>query len=222
MKRIVKGNSPAAFEEWKNQEPKPKTWDDFKSNLPDKPEEGIIYYSKAELRTQLLDEQGFICCYCNCKIENTHAGTEIEHFKSRRGYPSKIFEYQNLLASCKGGQTNSNKESDIRWCNANKGDSDDILSPLSPDCENEFLYDIEGGIFSKTAIGKKTLGVLNLQNSYLQEQRKEAISAYFDENGMATISAKDAKIVVEKLKAKNDKRFTPFCMAIIYNLNQVN
>ena len=93
MKYIVKQNSPIAFENWKN-----------KANLK---EWGInnkqVIHS---LKESLLDEQGHICCYCGVRIFNDH-NTIFEHLYPRNKklpYRNKMYDYNNILASCIGGQ----------------------------------------------------------------------------------------------------------------------
>jgi 5-methylcytosine-specific restriction endonuclease McrA len=54
---------------------------------------------KNTLKAHLLSEQGHICCYCQSTIE-----TSIEHFIPRSEDASLMFEYDNLLACCKGGE----------------------------------------------------------------------------------------------------------------------
>lgn len=70
MKYIQKNDAPEAFEKWKNQNPKPKKWDDFPSSKKkiNERETGIAYYSKEELRSVLHEEQGGACAYCERKI----------------------------------------------------------------------------------------------------------------------------------------------------------
>ncbi len=56
---------------------------------------------KKDLKDALMNEQGYICCYCNIRIsrENSH----IEHFSPKNqetGFPDDALNYQNLLASC--------------------------------------------------------------------------------------------------------------------------
>ncbi|MFY7788305.1 MAG: hypothetical protein ACOVQA_10570 [Thermoflexibacteraceae bacterium] len=53
-----------------------------------------------KLKNHLLQEQGFVCCYCGGRIgEHT---MEIEHFypKSNGVYVGLMFTYENLFASC--------------------------------------------------------------------------------------------------------------------------
>ena len=60
MKYIKKGDSPAKFEQWKI---------DFKDRTGREP----VYLDlkgsiKRDLKETLLKEQGYICCYCMCRI----------------------------------------------------------------------------------------------------------------------------------------------------------
>ena len=62
---------------------------------------------KAELRHALLMEQGFICCYCGRGINKNVSAIDgnipvaIEHFSLKSIYKNLIFEYSNLMVSCK-------------------------------------------------------------------------------------------------------------------------
>jgi len=59
------------------------------------------------IKEALLENQGYICCYCGSKILNDH-NTRIEHVnpKSKEEYKQQTFDYGNLLASCQGGTKN--------------------------------------------------------------------------------------------------------------------
>ena len=68
---------------------------------------------KDELRECLLNEQGYICCYCMKRIpqklkpeeiEKHTPDCKIEHFKCQSGNPDLTLNYQNLLISCNGYQ----------------------------------------------------------------------------------------------------------------------
>lgn len=60
---------------------------------------------KDALKKALLEDQGFICCYCGKRIEND-LNTRIEHLKPKHKYKEHVFSYRNLLASCQGGTRN--------------------------------------------------------------------------------------------------------------------
>ena len=51
-------------------------------NEPIHREDDVLYYTKEELRSVLLIEQGHLCCYCQRRIENVES-TVIEHLYPR-------------------------------------------------------------------------------------------------------------------------------------------
>ncbi len=91
MKHILKQSSPQTFEDWKKNK-QPKEW----TRPPN-----------AVLLKFLLEDQGHICCYCGIRIFEDHK-TIIEHLlpKDENKYPDKMYDYDNLLASCNGDQKN--------------------------------------------------------------------------------------------------------------------
>jgi uncharacterized protein (TIGR02646 family) len=86
MKRIVKGKEPKSLLEHRL-----KSFADY-DNYPE----------KDKLRESLLTEQGYICCYCMQRIDDSNM--KIEHWKSQDDYPELQLDYNNLLGACKGGQ----------------------------------------------------------------------------------------------------------------------
>lgn len=91
MKHIIKGQEPENFTKWKaleNDDWKP-SWDE-NFQTPEKP---VVHDA-------LLNEQGYICCYCGMRI--TRITSHIEHLKPRSNYPNLALEYTNLIASCQG------------------------------------------------------------------------------------------------------------------------
>ena len=99
MKRIDKGDSPGWFEVWKQNFKKVNGREahyknDFSSNDAD----GKTRRQK--MRTRLMEEQGYICCYCMKRIllNNSH----IEHFWPKTYFPQIDLEYDNMFASCDG------------------------------------------------------------------------------------------------------------------------
>lgn len=61
-------------------------------------------YSKQALKKMLLEEQGYICCYCGKRIELNHHSV-IEHLYPKSLDKEQTFKYSNLLASCDGGKS---------------------------------------------------------------------------------------------------------------------
>jgi len=88
MKRIEKGREPKSLEEHRAK------GGDFNG------------LHKNELRKQLIDEQGCICCYCmrRIKYEELAVSTKIEHVKSQKKHFELQLDYQNLLLACGGNE----------------------------------------------------------------------------------------------------------------------
>lgn len=71
MKHIVKGDEPASFQCWKQQN-RTVNWNDFS---------GSEVYQ--ELRSTLTEHQENLCCYCEIALkQNTDA--HVEHLKDRQ------------------------------------------------------------------------------------------------------------------------------------------
>lgn len=58
---------------------------------------------KQEVRKKLIQSQGALCCYCECRIEN--GNIHIEHFEERHDNPQRVYDYFNMLLSCEGDTT---------------------------------------------------------------------------------------------------------------------
>ena len=167
MIRIVKGDEPQCLLEWKEQEtPDWKaTYDGFRD--------------KDKLRAALLEEQGGLCCYCGreAKFKDSH----IEHFKPQSRYSDLEIKYDNLHASC----VKSPAPGGIRHCGHAKNDCFDenlYISPLEEDCEEQFLYTLEGEIQPKNMHDKKAehmIKILNLNAPPLRGRRKEVLIRTF-------------------------------------------
>jgi uncharacterized protein (TIGR02646 family) len=58
--------------------------------------EGVTFRAIDELQIALLEEQGYLCCYCLSRI--TQKTMKVEHWQARSKYPALILAYTNLLA----------------------------------------------------------------------------------------------------------------------------
>lgn len=224
MKYIKKQQSPTLFEEWKKQVDLEKQildrkkggelWNLFHSTCPpkDKQEDNIVYYSKKELREELLKEQGFICCYCNQSLKNDPK-TIIEHLHDKDSNLELTFEYNNLLVSCNGGQKDPKPKK--LHCDAEKKDKTILVTPLETDCETHFYFDISGKIFSNTDNGEKTIKELNLNIKKLQDLRAGAIDGFLFNEDFEVITENEAKIILENIYTTDvNSHFIEFCFAV--------
>lgn len=133
---------------------------------------------KAELRTCLLTEQGYVCGYCGSKIDEEHS--VIEHIKCQDRYPQLQLEYMNMICSCEGGQDRRHlNPSYPLHCDASKGSLEIRVSPLDRYCGDLFIYDEEGGIHDNDDTdAASTIEILNLDNEKLNHRRRAAIDAF--------------------------------------------
>ncbi len=101
---------------------------------------------------RMLEEQQYLCAYCERKIESDVI--HIEHIKPRR-YLEKICDYNNLILSCNGSQCpDVNQEAyqdKIHSCGHHpaKGNSfneEKFLNPVElTNISDYFAYDIDTG-----------------------------------------------------------------------------
>ena len=172
---------------------------------------------KNELRDKLLDEQGFICCYCMNRIGT--ANSKIEHFKSRSIFRENQLDYINLFVACLGGEGYSpNKHT----CDTKK--SNDILHHINllSDIENGIFYKKDGYIYSNNQdINDELNRVLNLNYEILKANRKDAFNQVTIELKKSNWSIPILKSTLEKYKHKNSKgKYRPYCEMIIYFLKK--
>lgn len=214
MKFIKKSGEPVSFKQWKSQgnEDWEPTWDDLRS--PEKP----------QLHESLLQEQGYICCYCQRRIslEDSH----IEHLKPRTHYPELAIEYRNLLASCQGEREEPPPQP--IHCGHYKKDWYDpnlLVSPLDENCEQYFTYTELGEIRPTSdqklqEAAETTIEKLGLNIDKLRAMRRSAIAAITE--GWDELKASEKQQLISGLIELNDRgEYTEFCMILVYILRQL-
>lgn len=226
MKFILKQTEPQNFLDWKNQERQTlenyyqnnatgsQIWDFFPNSPPIQPEEPILYYSKAELKEELLKEQGSICCYCNQTISND-SQTVIEHLNSKDEFPEQTLSYNNLTASCNGNQRELTPRE--LHCDANKSNHSININPLDSNCEVQLYFIPDGQIQSHYDEGWQTIKILNLNIDKLIRNRGAAIEGfiYLDSESATLIDEATASTLLERLVERNTNvAFTEFCSAV--------
>lgn len=143
------------------------------------------------MKRQLLQNQGYVCCYCNRSI--TGVGDITEHVEPKSANKHLVGEYKNLLVACEGGQhipatiTGSRKAKRLAYplhCDQSKGNQTIPISPLSPDCERRVNYDVLTGAVYGDADVITMRDILNLDNPVLKKERKEEIKNWcYDGSG---------------------------------------
>ena len=203
MKQIVKDQNTPDFDKWKalaNED-----WQPTYENLRD-PE-------KKEVKDSLMKEQGYICCYCECRL--TDDDSHIEHFNPRSNNAANPLDYTNMLCSCQ----NRLEQGEPRHCGHLKGDWFDnrlLVSPLDPDCEGHFAYTADGKIQparKSDDAARMTIEKLGLNINKLSAIRKKAIEPFLDEN----LSEREfSQFVSGYLRKNTGKMFGEFWTTIDY------
>jgi uncharacterized protein (TIGR02646 family) len=201
MKYISKLNEPSALVVFKKKYKEKHKIDAIYDNLYPR--------TKKKIKSTLLREQGFICCYCMKSI--TQGNSHIEHVKPRSLFSLETLNYGNMLVSCNG--YNEKGEN----CGHNKKnwwDPIEFVTPLHPDCERIFTYGITGQMSSTTTGGKTTISNLNLNSFLLRTARKAALgmSGFFDFD----FDKHKQDIVNTYSLPGKDGKFQQFCVAVVY------
>ena len=166
MRFINKQNEPASFSAWKaleNEDWTP-TYSDFRGPI------------KKEVHHALMEEQGYLCCYCEQGVDFNHS--HIEHLKSQSDYPELALSYDNMLCSC--GRANTDKPMPDHCGNA-KGSSRISVTPLQSDCASRFAYESDGimkAAFETDRDATETIQILKLYTHELKESRSKALEEY--------------------------------------------
>jgi uncharacterized protein (TIGR02646 family) len=203
MKYIQKGKEPQIFSDWKAiQKPLGVNYD-YKYLL--NPEKEAVHIS-------LLSEQGYICCYCCQRVDQTNS--HIEHLAPQSKTDSELsVDYTNMLASC--GRDPNWPE----YCGNKKENLAIGVSPLQANCEEFFNYSSTGEILptannlAHQKDAQTTIEVLGLNHFDLTEGRKQAFEA------LEGITQEEAELLAQVCQQMNAQgRYQPFCNAVLYFL----
>lgn len=125
---------------------------------------------KNDIKESLLQEQGYICAYCMCRISKSTM--KVEHWECQSKYPEKQLEYKNLLGCCKGGEGFSPMQ---QTCDTHKGNLDIIYSPTDAvfSSDNFIRYTPRGKIASNNERFNLDINdILHLNDPRLISNRK--------------------------------------------------
>lgn len=203
---IQKGKPPKKFVEFKKQNPQAH-FDDIPSDI------------KAILRTSLLQEQGYLCAYCMCRLNDNYNEVKIEHYQPRTN--DNELDYNNLLAVCTGNSTNN--EPCHQHCDTKKGDAILHIDPQKIEHIKQLSYSNDGTILAKdNPIFTHDLDeTLNLNDNYghLKENRRRVLKALTDFI-YYKFKDKPARIAFAKQKLNfystmTDGKFPAYCGILI-------
>ncbi|WP_300674961.1 retron system putative HNH endonuclease [Desulfoluna sp.] len=172
MKHIVKGIEPQAFEAWKG-----LASEDWHPDYA-----GLSGPAKKAVKTALMVEQGWICCYCERRL--TDKDSHIEHFQPQSDPAVDPLDFSNMLCSCQ----NHVKKGEPRHCGNLKGnwfDEDLLVSPVDASCEGRFSFAGNGHV--QAADSNDTAAIMTIQRlglniSKLIALRANALSPFLDDS----------------------------------------
>ena len=197
MRHITKTTPPQEFVEY--------------LKTPDVSFDGLSGVPKEALRQRLLEDQGYICCYCGRRIDNDKH-TKIEHIKCQENHKHLALCFENMLASCDGGEQDRADRVLPKHkihCDAKKANEDIPVSPLDEKIEDYLMFFPDGTVKGKNDVGKKLVRILGLDTSYLSIQRRNAIENY----KIRPVSNWWAEI--DRLKAKDSNgEYEEFCFVL--------
>lgn len=171
MRPIVQGREPAKLRKWKR---------DNKSTPQNLVYGNIPQEIKNELKSKLLEEQGGICAYTMCRLDEI-TDCHIEHIEPQNTKPEKSLDYSNMAACFPkdGGDTSSGYGAPVKGgkpVNINVN----FISPHSLECDKRFRFDSVGAIHpvDNHIAARKTIDLLCLDNPILRELRQAALAAH--------------------------------------------
>ena len=202
MRHIIKTDPPQEFIEY--------------CETPGVSFDGLSGVAKDALRKRLLEDQGYICCYCGRKIYNDK-NTKIEHVKCQKNYKELSLCFENMLASCDGGD--KDRENNVKHqlhCDAKKENKDIPISPLE-NIDGYLSFFEDGTVKGRGEIGRELIRILGLDAKFLNTQRKNAIDKY------ELCFPDDLESELLLLKQKHDGCYEEFCFVLEqYVLDLIN
>lgn len=219
MKKIVKNKEPNTLTNYRASIARDKRKDDtIYEDFRDKDKDGCEKNKKGNLRKALLEEQGYICCYCMTRISCYNS--KIEHFKPQSKYRKEQIKYTNLFISCHGNTK------DYEHCDTKKANRLLKKIDLLKNIEKDIKYKNDGTILSdNNEIDTEINDILNLNNKILTNNRMQAYSNLIENMKASGTSGKWSRSFIEdyinKYKHTNKHgKYSPYCSMLQFFLEK--
>jgi len=186
------------------------------------------FQDKEILREALLKEQGFLCGYCMCRIENDSLKTKIEHYQEQCNFGEKSLDFDNMLAVCCGVLDNETKNPicDTKRGQLKKTEQSLQINPFDKSQMDKISFENDGRISVGNPTSQADLDEkLNLNHDILKTNRKKAIAeiqkiiAQKFPSKILTKAFISEKVAYYNNFDESDK-LKPFCQVYIYWLKQ--
>lgn len=176
-----------------------------------------------DLKHQMYDEQGGLCCYCGLRIYKDTEGRKqsVEHVIPKGTHRELVGEYKNLLLTCSVTQDDASilgvdslSHPSLRHCDDSKDNVALHYSPLMSECEDVFHYDVVGNVGAANEDAKEDIDTLQLNCDLLKVRRKAALSILFDENNELITDEELLSISANIMSRDSENRLPEFCFVI--------
>lgn len=176
-----------------------------------------------DLKDQMFQDQGGICCYCGQALKYpNHPPYIVEHVTPKETCRELAGEYENLLLSCRPTddeeeeRKTSHKKNNMFWhCDKLKDNKVLTYTPLQPDCSSHFRYYESGEVEGLDNEAKNDIKTLGLNCKYLINRRKAAIFAVLhDLDGNLLPNDELEKYCAVVMNRKTDNTFPEFCFVL--------
>lgn len=204
MRRIRKTHAPASL----------RNWIATNRELPNFNYEALPAAVKADLKAQLLAEQGFLCAYTGREIQDD--ASHLEHLKPQNQCEvGEDVNYRNLVACfpVDGGDVSYGYGAPVKggWW-----DEALFLSPLADDCARRFTFTWQGKIRANPKAhpaAEETIKKLGLNKRGLASLRRSAIRGFFGfGRGQQPITIPIARqLKTELTQRRPPQQLRPFC-----------
>lgn len=174
---------------------------------------GATYQAIPELVEALLDEQGYVCAYCECRITAASDAHRVEHVKCRKRYPELQLDYHNMVACCSGNTGG------LSHCDRSKGDRDISFTPIDSRVADSISYENDGTIKSGNSLWDDELNhVLNLNLSIIKSNRRKTLTGVITELNKRKGQWRkgDIEKMIEKWESRHSLLVDGQCLSAYY------
>ena len=219
MKQIIKSIEPISLTRYRSTISIENLEDsNIYEDYPNKKREDCANDVSENIRKQLLEEQGYICCYCMSRINCENS--KIEHFKPQTKFRDLQINYQNLFVACSGGEGSPNN---YQHCDSKKGEQELVGINLLTKIENQIIYNKKSNLIeidSFNANIKQDLKILNLNLQILQKNRKSSYDKVISNLKRKGYSIPNIKKIITFYQSKNSDKYEPYCEMIVHFLTK--
>jgi uncharacterized protein (TIGR02646 family) len=220
LKKITKTKEPKSLTAYRSRIPHKNLKDsNIYEDFKEKTKEECRENRADNLRKQLLQEQGYICCYCMSRIDCNNS--KIEHFRPQTKNRDVQIDYQNLFIACNGGEGSKSKE---QFCDTKKGEKElkyiDLLSSI--EYSIDYVKSVKNISITSTDknINKEINDILNLNVTTLSRNRREIYDRVMKNLKSRGYTTATVQKTLNYYRTQHNGKFEPYCEMIVYFLTK--